>query len=266
MSETKKPSSPHWNAFPEVAGLELTAPQGGRTGEAVGLNAELIFGQQPLSGQGVSFRLGVKNGFLRVNLEGCDIVPGTRFAVHDQPATVEREVKREETQTDTTKAEGSAAARFGLSPKGITGEAEIAGGAAGSRARARITSYRHEGIEEIHKVTARGTNSEPSWEIRDPENPILDGRYLGPDNLCEVAPQAEHYQITARFECRKRDLGLTEIECGTWLRSIAKEKLALAVVATELGKTLEELGEGMLMLCRSHLDSAGGQDEEDADH
>ena len=262
MSETKRPSARHWNAFPECAGLELSAPQGSGQGGGFGLNAELIFGQQPLSGQGVSFRLGVKTGFMRVELEGCAVVPGTRFAMRDQPATVKREVKREETQTDTTKSDVSGAAKLGFGSKSMTGEAEIGAAASGSRANAQTTSYRQEGVEEIHKVTARGTNTEPSWEISDPENPLLDGRYLGLENLCEVAPKGTRHQITAEFICRKRDLALTEIECLGWRQPwTTKEKLALVVVASELGKTLEELGEGTLALCRSRLGSPDRQDE-----
>ena len=135
MSTTKKPSSSHWNAFPEAAGLELSAPQGGHTGERLDLNAELIFGQHPLSGQGVSFRLGVKTGVLRLNLEGCETVPGTRFAVRDQPATVEREVKREETESNTIKADGSAAVRFGFGRRVLRAMPRSAAGrqAAGQR-------------------------------------------------------------------------------------------------------------------------------------
>jgi hypothetical protein len=263
MSETRKPTARHWNAFAECAGLELSAPQGGGSGEAFGLNAELIFGQQPLSGQGVSFRLGVKTGFLRVELEGCAIAAGTRFAMRDQPATVERTVKKEETESATLKAEGSAGGKLGLGPKGVRGEAEVGGKAAGGRSKEQKASYTHEGTEEIHKVTARGTNTEPSWEIRDPDNPILDGRYLGLENLCEVMPPAKGYRITAKFACRKRDLDLAEIEYGSWFRTTTKEKLALAVVASELGKTLEDLDEGSLTLCRSHLTSPGGLDEQD---
>ena len=126
-----------------------------------------------------------------------------------------------------------------------------------------MTSYRQEGVEQIHKVTARGTNTEPAWEIHDPESPILDGRYLGLDSLCEIAPQGEHHQVTARFVCRRRDLDLAEIECTTWLRSTIKEKLALVVVASELGRALEELDEGMLTLCRSVLASADRREEQD---
>lgn len=238
---------------------------GGRPGEAFGLNAELIFGQQPLSGQGVSFSLGVKTGFLRLKLDGCEVVPGTRFAVRDQPATVQREVKREETESDTIKAEGSAAAKLGFGAKGIAGDAEIGGGASGSRAKARTTSYRQEGIEKTHKVTARGTSTEPSWEIRDPESPTLDGRYLGLENLCEVASKGEGYEVKAQLVCRKRDLDLAEIEYGGWLWTTTKKKLALAVVASELGRTLEGLDEGTLTLCRSRLASPGGRDERNDD-
>jgi hypothetical protein len=153
--------------------------------------------------------------------------------------------------------------RFGA--KGIAGIAEMGGEASGSRAKARTTSYRQEGVEQIHKVTARGTNTKPSWEVCDPENPILDGRYLGMDNLCEVAAHGKHHQVTARFVCRRRDLDLAEIDCTVWIRTTTKKKLALAVVASELGKTLEELDEGMLTLCRSVLGPASrreGQDEE----
>ncbi len=263
MSETKRPKARHSNAFPECAGLELSAPQGGGSGEAFGLNAELIFGQQPLAGEGVSFRLGVKTGFLRVELEGCAIVAGTRFAMRDQPATVERKVKKEETESATLKAEGSAGGKLGIGAKGVRGEAEIGGKAAGGRSKEQKASYTHEGMEDIHKVTARGTNTEPSWEIRDSDNPILDGRYLGLENLCEVMPPAEGYRIVAQFACRKRDLTLTELKSSGWSWTTTKEKLALAVVASELGKTLEDLDEGMLTLCRSHLASPGGQDEQD---
>jgi hypothetical protein len=262
MSETKKPSARHWNAFPECAGLELSAPQGGGSGKPFGLNAELIFGQQPLSGQGVSFRLGVKTGFLRMELEGSAIVPGTRLAMRDQPATVQRKVKKEGTESATLKAEGSAGGKLGIWVKGVRGEAEIGGKAAGGRSKEQKSSYTHEGTEEIHKVTARGTNTEPSWEIRDPDNPILDGRYLGLENLCEVMPPAERYRIVAQFACRRRDLALTEFEPSGWHRR-TKEKLALAVVASELGKTLEDLDEGMLTLCRSQLASPGRQDGQD---
>lgn len=41
MSKTKTPNSPHWNAFPITAGLELTAPQNAVSDGTFGLNAEL---------------------------------------------------------------------------------------------------------------------------------------------------------------------------------------------------------------------------------
>lgn len=211
----------------------------------------------------MSFRLGVRAGFLLVNLRDCAVVPGTRLAMRDQPVMVEREVKREETESDAVKTVGSATAKLRLSTGGMAGDTEIGGGASASRERARTTAYRQERKEGAHKVTARGTNTEPSWEIRDPETPILDGRYLGPDNLCGVAPAARGYQITARFACRRRDLALSDVAYhGRWFRSITKEKLALAVVASDLGKAVERLDEGMLTLCRSMLGGGSRNDDD----
>jgi hypothetical protein len=264
MAETEKPSARHWNVFPECVGLELSAPQGG--GQAFGLNAELIFGQQPLSGQGVSFRLGIKTGFLRVELKSCEIVSGTRFAVLDQPATAEQSVKKEETASTSIEAKGSGRAKLGLGMKGLQGVAGLDAAASGARANKRTVNYTQEGTEQIHKVTARGTNSEPSWEIRDSDNPILDGRYLGLENLCEIAPEEEDgWRVTAQFECRKRDLGLSELEASGWRLAwpTTKEKLALAVVAKALGTDLERLQEGALALCRSQLGARADEDDGD---
>jgi hypothetical protein len=157
MNETKKPASTHWNSFPDCAGLELSAPQGGRPEEGFGLNADLNFGRQLLSGKDVSFRLGVRSGSLRVELDRCQIV-GTRFAMRDQPATVHREVKREETESKSVETKGLLAARLGLSGSGPTGEAKLSGSASGRRAIEETASYREERTEEIQKVTARGTN------------------------------------------------------------------------------------------------------------
>jgi hypothetical protein len=78
--------------------------------------------------------------------------------MRDQPATVHREVKREETESKSVETKGLLAARLGLSGSGPTGEAKLSGSASGRRAIEETASYREERTEEIQKVTARGTN------------------------------------------------------------------------------------------------------------
>lgn len=248
MSDTERHVFEHSNPFPVCAGLELSVPQHEQGSDVFWLNAEIVFGQEPVSGEGVSFRLGVRTGLLRLDLQACRIVSDSRYAMLDQPASVLHEVREEETQASTAKAEGSAGGRLAANPTAIGGRAELGGKLAGSRTSERTTYSKREGVQEIRKITARGTNSEPSWEIQDPDSECLNGRYLGEENLCQIAPDDKSYSITASFLCQKRDLALIDIECeGRHRLTPNKEKLALAVIAKRLGGGTED----EIQLCRS---------------
>jgi hypothetical protein len=250
MKEFKRHALTHKNPYPICAGLELSVPQSGEGSDDFWLNAEIVFGQQPLSGEGVSFRLGVKTGFLKLQLENCRIVPGSRHAMLDQPASVHREVREEQTQTDVLKGEGTAEVKLAATARRIGGQAEISGKTSGSRVNERTTYTKREGGRDLRKITGRGTNSEPSWEICDPDRVCLDGRYLGMENLCQIVTASGSYRIVANFICQKRNLALLGIECGGLHRFTPnKEKLALAMIAKRLGTG----SDGEIELCQSIL-------------
>lgn len=240
----------HKNAFPICAGLELSTTQGGE--QTYGLNAELTFGREPLAGEGVSFRLGVKSGLLVVELNQCPVVSGTLFAVKDQPVTSSRQVAREQTESRSRKAGAVIESPLGLGSEGVTPIGDLAAAASGSIEATSTTSCREEVTAEVRRVTCRGTKGQPIWEIREPEGDALDGRYLGPENLCEIKVSGEEFRVIAEFGCRKFDLSLSEIDADfQWNPTRTKEKLALAVVAKELGRNDNDLD--TITLCRSVL-------------
>lgn len=98
----------HVNPLPICCGLELSAPQAGDPEAGLWLNAELVFGQEPLGDEEVSFRLGVKAGYLRLDLDGCNAILGTLYGMLDQPASIAGERREEETRHDTVRAKGGA--------------------------------------------------------------------------------------------------------------------------------------------------------------
>jgi hypothetical protein len=248
----------HWNPLPICAGFELSAPQGGDAEDGLWLNAELIFGCEPISDEEVSLRLGVKAGFLMVDLEGCTAVLQSLYAMLDQPASIERETREEERQHDTLQAEGGAGGKLRAGASGVAGEASLNAGGSRGRTHERTLTSTLEGKTETRKVTARGTRSAPSWEIAEPEATRLDGRYLGRENLCQLSFDGGTYSATARFVCRKRDLDLDIDPGARWpLISRNKEALALALIAKQLGR--DDL-DGEVELCRSRLASRPSED------
>jgi hypothetical protein len=250
----------HWNPLPICAGLELSAPQGGDDEKGLWLNAELIFGCEPITDQEVSLRLGVKAGFLKLDLEGCAAVLQTLYAMLDQPASIARETREEERKHDTLQAQGGAGVELLADPEGVSGKAKANIGGSRGRTHERTVTSTLEGKTETRKVTARGTRSAPAWEIAEVDGKRLDGRYLGQENLCQLAAdQDPHgYSATARFVCRKRDLDL-DIDPGPrWpLISRNKEALALALIAKSLGR--DDM-DGEVELCRSKLATRVSED------
>ena len=250
----------HWNPLPICAGLELSTPQGGDDEKGLWLNAELIFGSEPIADEEVSLRLGVKAGFLKLDLEGCTAVLQTLYAMLDQPASIAREVREEERRHDTLKAEGGASGKLQAGPAGVGGEASLSAGGSRGRTHERTVTSTLEGKTETRKVTARGTRSAPVWEIAEVAGQRLDGRYLGQENLCQLATDQEQqgYSVTARFVCRKRDLDL-DIDPGPrWpLISRTKKALALVLIASQFGR--DDL-DGEVELCRSTLATRPSED------
>ena len=241
----------HWNPLSICAGLELSAPQGGDAENGLWLNAELIFGSEPIVNEEVSFRLGVKAGFLKLDLDGCTAVLQTLYAMLDQPASIARETREEERRHDRLEAEGGAGAMLEAGAEGVSGKAKLGARAAGGRTHERTVTTTHEGKAETRKVTARGTRSAPSWEIAETAGQRLDGRYLGQENLCQLAADQAGYSVTARFVCRKRDLALDIDPDERWrLVSRNKEALALALIAKRLERSDVE---GEIELSRSSL-------------
>jgi len=155
----------HWNPLPICAGLELSAPQGGDDEKGLWLNAELIFGSEPIADEEVSLRLGVKAGFLRLDLDGCTAVLQTLYAMLDQPASIARETREEERRHDTLKAEGGVGGKLQVGAGGVGGEASLGAGGSRGRTHERTVTSTLEGKTETRKVTARGTRSAPAWEI-----------------------------------------------------------------------------------------------------
>ena len=247
----------HWNPLPICAGLELSAPQGSDEGNSLWLNAELIFGCEPISDEEVSLRLGVKAGFLKLDLEGCTAVLQTLYAMLDQPS-IARETREEERRHDMLEAKAGAGGKLQAGAGGVVGEAKLGAGASKGRTHERTVTSTLEGKTETRKVTARATRSAPSWEIAEPDGTRLDGRYLGQENLCELSFDRDSYSATARFVCRKRDLDL-DIDPGPrWpLVSRNKEALALALIGKKLGR--EDL-DGEVELCRSSLATRARKD------
>ena len=243
----------HWNPLPICAGLELSTPQGGGAENGLWLNDELIFGCEPIGDEEVNLRLGVKAGFLRLDLEGCTAVLQTLYAMLDQPASIEREVREEERRHDTLKAEGGASGKVQAGAAGVGGEASLGAGGSRGRTHERTVTSTLEGKTETRKVTARGTRSAPAWEINEVAGQRLDGRYLGQENLCQLAAHQEQQDlsVTARFVCRKRDLELDIDPGARWpLVSRNKQALALALIAKQLGR--DDL-DGEVELCRSRI-------------
>lgn len=126
-----------WNPFSICAALEVSTPQGGESADGLWLNAELIFGSEPIANEEVSFRLGVKAGFLKLDLEGCTAVLQSRYAMLDQPASIARETREEERRHDTLKAEAGAGAMLVAGAKGVGGQAKLGVSAAGGRTHER---------------------------------------------------------------------------------------------------------------------------------
>ena len=209
--------------------------------------------REPSSDEEVSLRLGVKAGFLKLDLEGCTAVLQTLYAMLDQPASIARETREEERRHDMLEAKAGVGGKLQAGAGGVVGEAKLGAGASKGRTHERTVTSTLEGKTETRKVTARGTRSAPSWEIAEPEATRLDGRYLGQENLCELSFDGGSYSATARFVCRKRDLDLA-IDAGPrWpLVSRNKEALALALIAKQLGR--DDL-DGEVELCRSTLAS-----------
>jgi len=250
----------HWNPLSICAGLELSAPQGGDAENGLWLNAELIFGCEPIGDDEVNLRLGVKAGFLKLDLEGCTAVLQTLYAMLDQPASIARETREEERRHDTLKAEGGVGGKLKAGAAGVAGEASLGAAAAKGRTHERTVTSTLEGKTETRKVTVRGTRSAPAWEIAEVDGKRLDGRYLGQENLCQLAADGaqQSYSASARFVCRKRDLEL-DIDPGPrWpLISRNKEALALALIAKSLGRVDMD---GEVELCRSKLATRMSED------
>jgi hypothetical protein len=176
----------------------------------------------------------------------------------DQPASIARVMEEEERRHNTIRADGSGNALVEASSHELGAKVSLGANATAGRTYEMTVTRTRQGMEETRKVTARGSGSEPVWEIVEPEAPHLNGRYLGPENLCELALEAGPSSVTARFVCQKRDLFLEFDPSWRWRLSRNKEKIALALIAKRLKR---DDVEDTIELCRSRLlyDHDGGQ-------
>ena len=242
-----------WTPFPNCAALELSVPQGGERGSDLWLNAYVTFGPEQLSDEAVSFTLSVKEGLLKLDLQDCKAVTGTRYGELHQPQSIALEQAVEEVQQETSHSGRSLAARAKASTSTIVSDAELNASATRGRSQERTVTKKQQSKAEVRKVTARGTHSAPSWQIVEPEGQCLNGTYLGPENLCQLAADKADYSVTARFVCRKRDLALNFDPYPRWnFMPRNREALALALIAKKLGRDDRD---GEIELCRSTLAS-----------
>jgi hypothetical protein len=201
------------NPYPDCAGLEQSIPQGLEENARFPLVVELICGWEPILWQHISFRMGIKEGTVRLMAERCNVERGSRFAdLPNREHSSERVVLRKQRNSVTG---------IGLDG-GLTVNPVTAIARAGAQASTRTTSKRssdHLTVSELKSwnVRAGGTNEHPSWPIKTVAGAdVLQGRYLGPESLCTITAHADHpFRITATFTCLPSDIAVKDLQLRT---------------------------------------------------
>ncbi|GJM17481.1 MAG: hypothetical protein DHS20C13_28080 [Thermodesulfobacteriota bacterium] len=153
------------------------------------------------------FSVSLKRGFFELDLNGCEIMAGTRYGEHDKSSTISFKVSKEEITRHSKKGEGGGAISTGFSLKKLFSvNASISGGCDAAISHESVCSRINESEEAVRRVTALGGNT---WEISEPEGEgVLRGRYLGDENLCNIKAKKKIYKVIGYFKCLPKDLSV----------------------------------------------------------
>lgn len=170
---------------------------------------------------------------LALDLDGFDVLPGSRYGEPTKPNDVS--VERRLTNEQTRQGEVSGNLQVDLSAQPT---ASIGGKVAGSATSRTTESVSSQQTYSLLRVKARGNLT---WEISEPgdvSQPLGD-TYLNDDVLCKIkaAPGANMLAVKLEAFAHKRDIRITPVSKFTRFSFKSKnhEKMFTALVAKLLG-------------------------------
>ncbi|MEX6507722.1 hypothetical protein [Jiella sp. M17.18] len=234
----KKPE----NSNPVADLSDMQSSVGHREDDKVDFKVELTFGSSEIPLDGRIFEVAVRKAVLRLQYEGVDIDPGSRYGQRK----LENEISTSVTTTDksTGQISASAAAKAKASGSATTmpaADLSAEAGASASYSRERSQSRVTDHVTKTHRVTALGGDR---WQLQEPaDKAVLDGTYIHSDPLCTFTAisGANRHGISAIVSVRQRDLNIVPNPDRMALigRTKTRDKLIAILLAKAIHRHLE---------------------------
>ena len=229
---TEKFSIKNFNPKPQFSELVVSYNFDDCSHQVFNLIVELRCGEDIINDQdssnGEIITISLKKGFVELELDGCEILPGSRYAELGKACVVNFKVVKKSEDFLSTKRSGSIDAAMGINLMSLfTSKASLSGVDKAKKLSKSLESRFKESIDSVRRVTALGGNS---WEIVEPENDgILKGLYLGDKNihkhLCNIRVTRKKFKIISYFKCLPKDISIQTHHTGAL--SYIKEKFGI---------------------------------------
>jgi hypothetical protein len=241
------------NAVPDLVELIARLDISGSAEQCSALKVDLRVGSVEIDEECINFKVSANRLILDINVEGCEISPGTRFG---EPVKANNIVIKKTSSTEASKnhnLRGNIEAKIGT--RDFDPSIEIdGGGGAESKAMTRIEVSEE---EVLLRVRAKPNSR---WEVQEPDcKTELSGTYLNDTQLCQLKATmaANRVGFNAKIICNQRDL-LFYISGGPISRALNKSRMMGIVVAKAISGDQQYKGRLVLSEVEGEMES---QDE-----
>ena len=219
--------------------VELETADGGRHDLTVGLG---IF-QDEVEIDKITVAVGIKKAIVSVDLEGLEMVDGSKMGVDVAPARILTKTSAEsavQTSVETAVAsEAIAAGEIGA----LSAAGKVSVNASGKQTQSASASLKtmRESVNEHVTVKAVGNDM---WRVTEPDEAVLDRTYLNHVPLCAFRPvgaKPNRQRVEVSVFAKEKDMQVEVTRDARLIpRSRAKEKMVGILVA----KALHEVNGG----------------------
>ena len=233
---------------------ESNAENGSRHDLEVGLG---VF-QDEVDIDKVTIAVGIKKAILSVDLEGMEIVDGSKFGLDIAPARTSTKTCAESTVQTAVEtavaAEAIAAGEIGA----LSATGKLSVNASGKQTQSASASLKTTRESAAEHVTVKAVGND-MWRVTELDEAVLDRTYLSEQPLCAVRPvrakpNRQHIEVTVFAKEKEMDVSITRDD-----RLIPRSKAKDRIVGILVAKALHELNgskdyEGVVTFSRSKVE------------